>query len=1014
LGGLTGSADTTLAVRTDTEGTWKDLALSAPAIGLSGLGLGTLTFHAALGPDPAGARLEATLAGGAAEGSLQALLPLALGTQGNLELQDGPLNGALELARLDLGALTRRWPWLALSGDLALRGTLAGTVKNPDLKLEFQCPALGFRGEALGSLSGTLVRQGTQTTLTLALADDQGPWLTGTGALNLVLDYLSKKTLWLDAKELSLDLEATRLDRRRLRPFLQLPVGTEAALEARLVAQGSLDNLAFEGRLEGQLTVERQGTHPVAIHLKGGPRTQTLDLRFGEDLVVARVTTGIPLVALRRSKKPLEPSSLEGSLKVGLGLPLLAPFLPLAVGAPEGRLEADLTLGGTLGQPQLEGRAVVLASELGDGGAGPGDGGGAAFTLVPVKRRLRQVVLELQASGQRLELVKFQGQGDPGRLEANGSLELLASPPGPPPETGLWSAWQAKGELTGQVQGFPVLVEGLPVGLADAKVKVTLEASPGDTRVATEIREGWLKLTGEELPELRPVPSNPSVKVLGWLGDGGAAGLFTGTTGRFEFALAIPDGFRLKGGQADLTLAGTLKLTRRAELVAVEGGLDIKPGATFRLFDNDFEVKGGFLSLAEGNLRREAGGGGGGLLAEDPDAAPEADPTEPVIKLVARSLVIDTHVLVALVGPLRKPELVLVSLPHLPEYSILSLLIMGTPDAVDDSNGEVRKRAAELVERFHNPSLKKQLFDRIGVDNLGLGFGSNVSQPIVTVGKQVSRTLYVETVYHHNAPPDTNGREGHVQYRLDRSWTFETVFGDAAEGGFGVFWGASFGGPPPPPAPGEDWGLRRLAGRPDGDADGVADAFDLCRGQMEDLDQFEDSDGCPDPDNDGDGLGDGVDAAPLAAETWNGFEDQDGAPDLAPFAMQNLKTSTIPLPFRPNSVLVGREHRALLQSVAALLAALPPLRLKVLGHSDHLGSEAGKRKVSLQRAQSVARTLQALGVPGERLGPEGLGSSAPADASFSEESRSANRRVELQFQEETLAPGETPGAESRP
>ncbi len=448
--------------------------------------------------------------------------------------------------------------------------------------------------------------------------------------------------------------------------------------------------------------------------------------------------------------------------------------------------------------------------------------------------------------------------------------------------------------------------------------------------------------------------------------------------------------------------------------MAVDGGLEIKPGATFRLFDNDFEVKGGFLSLAEGNLLRESSGGDGGLLAEDPDAAPEADPAEPVIKLVARSLVIDTHVLVALVGPLRKPELVLVSLPHLPEYSILSLLIMGTPDAVDDSNGEVRKRAAELVERFHNPSLKKQLFDRIGVDNLGLGFGSNVSQPIVTVGKQVSRTLYVETVYHHNAPPDTNGREGHVQYRLDRNWTFETVFGDAAEGGFGVFWGASFGGPPPPPAPGDDWGLKRLAGRPDGDSDGVADAFDLCRGQTEDPDQFRDGDGCPDPDNDLDGITDTQDRAPLLAETWNGFEDKDGAPDVAPFAMQELRTSAIPLPFRPNSVQVGREHRPLLQSVAALLAALPPLRLRVLGHSDHVGSEAGKLKVSGQRAESVARALQALGVGEAQLAPTGLGSTAPADPSFSEESRSANRRVELEFTAEDLA--STPGleAESRP
>jgi outer membrane protein OmpA-like peptidoglycan-associated protein len=47
----------------------------------------------------------------------------------------------------------------------------------------------------------------------------------------------------------------------------------------------------------------------------------------------------------------------------------------------------------------------------------------------------------------------------------------------------------------------------------------------------------------------------------------------------------------------------------------------------------------------------------------------------------------------------------------------------------------------------------------------------------------------------------------------------------------------------------------------------------------EDLDGFEDEDGCPEPDNDADGIPDAADRCPDAAETVNGWKDDDGCPD---------------------------------------------------------------------------------------------------------------------------------------
>jgi outer membrane protein OmpA-like peptidoglycan-associated protein len=66
----------------------------------------------------------------------------------------------------------------------------------------------------------------------------------------------------------------------------------------------------------------------------------------------------------------------------------------------------------------------------------------------------------------------------------------------------------------------------------------------------------------------------------------------------------------------------------------------------------------------------------------------------------------------------------------------------------------------------------------------------------------------------------------------------------------------------------------------DRDDDGIEDKVDKCPDQPEDVDGFEDTDGCPDLDNDNDGIPDKNDKCPDLAEDFDGFEDTDGCPDL--------------------------------------------------------------------------------------------------------------------------------------
>ncbi len=69
---------------------------------------------------------------------------------------------------------------------------------------------------------------------------------------------------------------------------------------------------------------------------------------------------------------------------------------------------------------------------------------------------------------------------------------------------------------------------------------------------------------------------------------------------------------------------------------------------------------------------------------------------------------------------------------------------------------------------------------------------------------------------------------------------------------------------------------------PDNDQDRIVDIKDSCPDNPEDYDGFQDTDGCPDLDNDGDGIVDRADRCPDVPETVNGFQDDDGCPDKVP------------------------------------------------------------------------------------------------------------------------------------
>jgi hypothetical protein len=81
------------------------------------------------------------------------------------------------------------------------------------------------------------------------------------------------------------------------------------------------------------------------------------------------------------------------------------------------------------------------------------------------------------------------------------------------------------------------------------------------------------------------------------------------------------------------------------------------------------------------------------------------------------------------------------------------------------------------------------------------------------------------------------------------------------------------------PPQGEQVAILVDVAQPDSDADGVPDVEDACPDNPEDVDSFQDDDGCPDPDNDGDGVLDDDDNCPLDANGNQADLDTDGLGD---------------------------------------------------------------------------------------------------------------------------------------
>jgi outer membrane protein OmpA-like peptidoglycan-associated protein len=227
----------------------------------------------------------------------------------------------------------------------------------------------------------------------------------------------------------------------------------------------------------------------------------------------------------------------------------------------------------------------------------------------------------------------------------------------------------------------------------------------------------------------------------------------------------------------------------------------------------------------------------------------------------------------------------------------------------------------------------------------------------------------------------------------------------------------------------------------DRDGDGIPDALDACPDEAEDIDGYQDEDGCPDGgapgarvadsppkdsdeetdcpaipsgantmlgpdgcpvlDSDLDGIPDSVDKCPFEKETINGFEDEDGCPDeggdsLTEYIAHVRIDIKATINFETGRSTIKGESHAVLNQVALQILQHPEVRkVRVEGHTDSVGNEDDNLYLSQDRADSVRRYLILRGVAKDRVIATGFGETRPIANNATAEGRRRNRRVEF-------------------
>ncbi|HNX08241.1 MAG TPA: OmpA family protein [Bacteroidales bacterium] len=119
-------------------------------------------------------------------------------------------------------------------------------------------------------------------------------------------------------------------------------------------------------------------------------------------------------------------------------------------------------------------------------------------------------------------------------------------------------------------------------------------------------------------------------------------------------------------------------------------------------------------------------------------------------------------------------------------------------------------------------------------------------------------------------------------------------------------------------------------------------------------------------------------------------------PDVRNKLLTEGKLVTYGIYFDVNKDVVKAESYGTLKGIATILNEVPNVKVKIVGHTDSDGADAGNLDLSKRRAASVkAELIKSFGVKGDRLLTDGAGETMPVAPNDTPSNKALNRRVEF-------------------
>ena len=463
-------------------------------------------------------------------------------------------------------------------------------------------------------------------------------------------------------------------------------------LEAQFAGtpEGAVSGNARLAVPDGQMAYRVQDTQQV-LDFSGARSDLSLGQKGGNaDLELPLADLGQVTGQLRlpgfKPGAPLGSQALRGQLKADIGnLALLAAVVP-ALSEPRGRLNADVTLSGTLLQPRVQGVAEIRGAEVGVPDLG--------LTLQDI---------ELVARSIESDKLRVQGQvmSGQGRLELEGEVTLDG-------KQGFPSRFALKGQ--------DWLTVNVPEAEGWISPDIQLRRTAGETHLEGELGVPFARLRPRNLPASAKTNSSDLVVVKA---EDANADRQAAAKVHASLRIRLGDRVSFEGFGLRSRFSGNLLVKEEPGRPVTGNGRLALEDATYRAYGQDLKIERGHVLYADTPLDNPA---------LDMRAVREVDSITAGLKVTGR---------------LKNPKLEVFSIPAMTQTEALSYLLTGRPPG-RTSGGNTN--LAALLAAGGAGTLTEEAGRQLGLDELRLETGETLDSASVVAGTYLSPRLYVQYV----------------------------------------------------------------------------------------------------------------------------------------------------------------------------------------------------------------------------------------------------------------------------